>query len=561
MFKKSRLSLILLLLLLVFWEIATHFSSRLLFVLPRPSHVLIALKENHTSLIAHSLFTLKEMVFGFALALFASFPLAWSMMHHPTTRAFLQPIFIVIQCVPMFTLAPLMVIWFGWNEIAIILPTSLMIFFPLTLNIYKGLLATPPPLLEFFQSNGATPWQTLIKLRLPAALPHIFAGLRISAGIAGIGAVAGEWAGAQKGLGMLMLESRRNSDLEITFSALFLLTLLSLSFYASIVFIEKTFFTLPKKKFLNSKLFLFLLLPLLTCCTQKKETQTRLLLDWLPSATHVPLYAGIDKGFFAEEGIDLLLQKMHESGGGLAYLNGGKSDLLITHMPSALRAISKGARLKMVGVMIKEPLSCLLYRQNEKIQTAADLSGLNFGYCLGDSDLAFVDYLFNEGHISPKESLHVDVDMVSALSLGRIDFLFGTYWNVEPHQFRALGIETGYFKLNEFGVPNYEELIIVTKEGSLCAQKAFILSFQRALQKSLHFCKQAPEEAFASYVKMNPDKRKKTLTWEKEAWKSTLAVLCSDQSLDPQGLKKFSEWLMTRGFIAQKANYTSLLPD
>ena len=126
----------------------------------------------------------------------------------------------------MFALAPLMVFWFGWSYKAIVIPTALMLFFPLTMSIYHGFLSIPRDLLDYFTLHQATPWQLFSKLELPWALPHIIAGLRITVAIAGMGAVAGEWAGGQAGLGLLMLESRRGVDLEMTFAALFCLTFL-----------------------------------------------------------------------------------------------------------------------------------------------------------------------------------------------------------------------------------------------------------------------------------------------------------------------------------------------
>ncbi len=230
------------------WEICSRVFLHLLFVLPPPSAIASTLVECHSQLLFHTWVTLKEMAGGFALALGVAFPLAWMMMRYSTSRAILQPFFIVLQCLPMFTLAPIMVVWFGWSYTAIVIPTALMIFFPLTLNIYQGLRSTPKELLEFFHTHQATEWQSFFKLRLPWAMPHIFAGFRISAAIAGIGAVAGEWAGGQNGLGMLMLESRRNTDLELTFSALVCLTLISACLYISVLICEKMT-RLPREDF------------------------------------------------------------------------------------------------------------------------------------------------------------------------------------------------------------------------------------------------------------------------------------------------------------------------
>lgn len=185
-------------LLLFSWQLSTALFPHLLFVLPPPLTIVTTFIEWKERFLFHSIATIKEILGGFLIATIASFSLAWIMLRFKNTRSFLQPLFIVIQCLPMFALAPLMVIWCGWGYFAIVLPTALMIFFPLTLNIYQGLKATPEPLLDFFRINGATNMQTLFKLQFPWALPHIFSGFRIASAIAGIGAVAGEWAGADR---------------------------------------------------------------------------------------------------------------------------------------------------------------------------------------------------------------------------------------------------------------------------------------------------------------------------------------------------------------------------
>ncbi|NGX54786.1 MAG: putative aliphatic sulfonates transport permease protein SsuC, partial [Chlamydiae bacterium] len=385
MLKKVAVPFIGLLILLGVWEFSSQFFHSLLFILPAPSDIFTTLWESNDRLFFHTLVTFKEMAGGFLLALGIAFPLAWTMIRFKTSRLLLQPFFITIQCLPMFTLAPIMVIWFGWSYTAIVIPTALMIFFPLTLNIYQGLRSTPQELLDFFRSNQATPFQTLLKLRLPFATSHIFAGFRISAAIAGIGAVAGEWAGAEHGLGILMLESRRNADLEICFAALFCLTTMSLLLYSIVLGCERWFITrkkwkvrfawrrisFKKRRFAFACFLVGTLLTGLVSCQNKSHHSTRLLLDWLPNPNHVPLYAGIDKGYFAEEGIFLKLQKMHDSGCGISYLTSRQADLLINHMPSIFKACERGAELKIVGLLVKQPVRT---RLADSLEVALKLS-------------------------------------------------------------------------------------------------------------------------------------------------------------------------------------------
>ncbi|MFQ5729593.1 MAG: ABC transporter permease, partial [Waddliaceae bacterium] len=225
------------------WEVFSRIYKDLLFVLPSPSNILFCIWERKDRFLFHTLVTLNEMAGGFLVAFLLAFPLAWIMTLWTASRIVLQPIFVVIQCIPMFTLAPIMILWFDWSYTAIVIPMALMIFFPLTMNIYQGLRSTPKHLVDYFRINEATTWQLFVKLQLPWALPNIFSGIRISTAIAGIGAVAGEWAGAQAGLGLLMLESRRAADLEVTFGALFCLTFLSMFLYIIMILLEKRVIT------------------------------------------------------------------------------------------------------------------------------------------------------------------------------------------------------------------------------------------------------------------------------------------------------------------------------
>lgn len=566
-------------LLATIWEYCSRALPHLSFILPPPTEIFRTLWELRARFYFHTLCTLKEMLGGFLLALLAAFPLAWTMIRYQSSRSILQPLFIVTQCLPMFTLAPIMVIWFGWSYTAIAIPTALMIFFPLTLNIYQGLRSTPQDLLEFFQVNQASAWQIFFKLRLPSAVPHIFAGFRISAGVAGVGAVAGEWAGAQNGLGMLMLESRRNTDLEITFGALFCLTLVSTLLYGLILYCE-TLALPPRPSLSKLKLRIsryltdrkqrrksgfaipffivaFLLLGL-SGCQQKKENRTRLLLDWLPNPNHIPLYVGIEKAFFQDVGIHLNILKMHDNGGGISYLTSRQADLLVNHMPGTIKACSNGAPLKIVGLLVKEPLSGFIYRSDLSIETTQDLSGSTLGYCLGGPDTSFLNFLLEKGKIEPKERKNISVDLISAMGTENVDFIFGGFWNIEPAQLRSLGMETSYFPIQEFGVPNYYEMIILAHGDSKESSAPFASSFQVALQKSIDYCCAHPEEAFQIYRRYNPDRREKTFAWEENAWKVTYPTLAKSQKTDLQELHTFYQWLQSQEIVNKPFNINTL---
>ena len=225
--------------ILLVWQGIYFFYGKELFTLPSPLHVVEKLIRHYDRFAWHAYNTFLEMIGGMFFAALIAFPLAWAMYVYPSIRTTSQFLFLLTQCLPMFALAPIMVTCFGWSYMAILIPTTLMLIFPLTTNVYRGVSQVPQEYIDFFRMHGAREWQILLKLRIPYALPHIFSGLRIASAVSGVGAIAGEFAGAQVGLGVYIQECRRNFDIEGIFAGLFCLAALTLSFYGVMAAIEK----------------------------------------------------------------------------------------------------------------------------------------------------------------------------------------------------------------------------------------------------------------------------------------------------------------------------------
>lgn len=535
------------------WETLSYFATDLQFVLPPPSRIALTLWKRADRFAFHTWATVKEMMGGAALALLFAFPMAWGMSLYRSWSIFLQPLFVIVQGVPMFVLAPLMVIWFGWSYAAIVISTALMIFFPLTVNIYQGLCATPAHLLDFFHFHTATRWQILSKLQLPWAMPYLFSGLRICAALAGIGAVAGEWAGAQEGLGMLMLESRRAADLETTFGALVCLSAVSLLFYGATVWMERKmqailFGEIPYK-LVQTVSFCLCLLLCTGCQGRAEDGKTRLVLDWLPNPNHVAIYAGIAEGFFADQGIDLEVLKVGDPSDSIPYLTSRQTNLCLTYMPHTLHSLAHGAALEPIALLVKEPLNGLIYRVGEGIAKPKDLDQRVIGYAIDGYNTAFLDALFEPTGITPKEKRNVSFDLVSTLASKQVDAIYGAYWNIECENLRILGVETSFFSLMDLGCPPYYELIFLANKGSKEASTTFVKAFQQGLQASIDFAVLNPEKAFNSYLKANPDKSPKVQFWEKQAWFKTIPVLPKSQDIDSQLWNAFVTWLLEKKLL------------
>ena len=539
--------LVALLVVFLAWEMVSYTYESFLFILPAPSKIFLCFWRHGGRFWYHTLVTVKEMAGGFFLAFLLAFPMAWVMTLWTSTRAILQPLFVVIQCIPMFTLAPIMILWFDWSYTAIVIPVALMIFFPLTMNIYQGLRSTPKHLVDYFRMNEATTWQLFSKLQLPWALPNIFSGIRISTAIAGIGAVAGEWAGGQEGLGLLMLESRRGADLETTFAGLFCLTLLSMGLYITMILLEKRVTTRGPggvrwgQVATTAMAFLFGIILLGCHQPNASKKEVRMTLDWLPNPNHIPLYTGVDKRIFDKHGIHLLIRKIPDPGNAIAYLTSGQTELSIGYVPQTLRAIAKGAQVKPVAILVKESLNSVIFRKGLGVEKPSDLSGKVIGYCIDGFQTKYLDTLMKLSDIVPAEKKNVSFDVISTLGRGKIDAIFGVYWNIEGEQYRSLGIDTGYFKVSELGVPEHDELIVLAREQ---IPDAIVTHFREALQESIDFSREHPEEAFDCYLRANPDKRGKAHQWEREAWRKTIPAFADNQEIDPKRWDHFQKWLV-----------------
>jgi NitT/TauT family transport system permease protein len=210
------------------------------FILPTPGEValrgLAALQDG--SLLSNSLVTLGEVLSGLALGVATAAVLGYLLAKSPSLERLLAPIIVASQSVPVVAIAPLLVIWYGPGLLSKVLICTLIVFFPVLINTILGLRSVPDDLRDLMRSLQATRWQTFTQLELPAALPVLLGGLRIGATLSVIGAVVGEFVGADRGLGFLINQGRGVYDTALVFVAVFTLVLMALALYGIVVLLE-----------------------------------------------------------------------------------------------------------------------------------------------------------------------------------------------------------------------------------------------------------------------------------------------------------------------------------
>ena len=199
--------------------------------LPTPSQVIHSLIENKTILFSAAVITISETLIGLGCAVVLGSSLAISMNLFRSIKFWLQPILLISQALPIFAIAPLLVIWFGYGMSAKIATIVLMLFFPITSSFFDGLRRTHQDWLELATMMQASKWQVLKQICIPAALPYFASGLRVATAAAPMGAIISEWIGANNGLGFLMLSANAHLQIDLMFAALFIIILFSLLFY------------------------------------------------------------------------------------------------------------------------------------------------------------------------------------------------------------------------------------------------------------------------------------------------------------------------------------------
>jgi len=225
--------------LLFIWEMVARLEVVPTYILPSPTKVIKTLIINLPLLKEHILITLMEALVGFAISIIFAMVIAIIMDSIPIVKKAVYPLIITSQTIPIITIAPLFAIWFGFGYLPKIVIVVLVCFFPITISLLEGLSSVEPELLNLIKSMGANKLELYKIVKMPAALPSFFSGLKISATYSIMGATIGEWVGGKKGLGVYMMRVKQSFATDKVFAAIIIITLLSIMLLKLISFIEK----------------------------------------------------------------------------------------------------------------------------------------------------------------------------------------------------------------------------------------------------------------------------------------------------------------------------------
>ena len=225
-------ALVVALVLLVIWQAVVLIFAPPPFMLPPPARVFTALVSRPDLWRVHAVTTLTESVLGLLIGTLLGALLALAMSFVPLTRRVLLPVMVVSQAVPVFAIAPLLALWFGFGLASKMVMATIAIFFPVASAFADGLARTDPNLIDLARLYRARRTEVVALLRVPSGLPALVTGIRLAAVYAPIAALIGEWVGASSGLGYAMLFANARAQTDVMFAALFLLAAMSVGLRA-----------------------------------------------------------------------------------------------------------------------------------------------------------------------------------------------------------------------------------------------------------------------------------------------------------------------------------------
>lgn len=307
---------------------------------------------------------------------------------------------------------------------------------------------------------------------------------------------------------------------------------------------------------------MLLLMPALAACGTLgddeggDDTQVSLALDWFPWAQHSGLYLALDRGYFEEHGLQVDMHVPANPEDGLKLVASGEEDLAISYQSDVLLAREQGLPVVSVAALIQHPLDSVMSLESSNIERPADLKGKKVGYAGTPSSEAVLRSLLQSDGLTldDVELVNVGFNLAPALISGRVDAIIGAYWAYESFQIKQeSGQEVSVMKLNEWGVPDYYELLLVASEETVAERGEMLTNFIDAMQQGYAAADEDPAAAIDSLLAHNKDAVREV----EEASIAILPPLWTSDGEVPFGWQTaekwqtFADWMKSEDLLAE----------
>jgi putative hydroxymethylpyrimidine transport system substrate-binding protein len=282
------------------------------------------------------------------------------------------------------------------------------------------------------------------------------------------------------------------------------------------------------------------------------------MLDWFPNPDHAPLYVASAKGFFAEAGLEVDIMVPADPNDPLKLVAAGKINFAISYQASVITARSEGLPVVSIGALVQHPLSSILYLKSSGFKTPADLKGRRIGYSVEPLyRVLFEAVAENSGlKASDYEIYRVGFNLAPSLLSGKVDAVVGAFRNYEAIQIELEGKEVGVFPLEEHGIPDFYELVIITNPQEIKTHPKRVQAFMRGLTKGIHKTIDDPKASLETFLKLHPDLRDEL---NRRAFKATLPFFEGSPNQDPSRWIEMQKFMFERGLIKRATSVDELI--
>ena len=281
-----------------------------------------------------------------------------------------------------------------------------------------------------------------------------------------------------------------------------------------------------------------------------------LILDWFPNVDHLPIYVARHQGFFGDEGLEIEIFSPSGTSDALKLAASGKVDLAVSYEPQTIIAAARGLDVIVIGRLIEHPLTTLLFLKGRGIKTPSDLEGKKIGYTVPGLMDVLLDAFARLNGIQQYEAINVGFAIVQSLAAGKVDAVMGPFKTYETVTMASKGYDVGYFELEKWGIPDYDELIFVTSKKTLNKKQASMKAFHRVIARAIEYVHKNPATALKNYIKEVPEADSKT---ETAAFQLTLPYYATHQKLDVKRWQHFADFALQYGLIEKKVDVIDIL--
>jgi putative hydroxymethylpyrimidine transport system substrate-binding protein len=303
----------------------------------------------------------------------------------------------------------------------------------------------------------------------------------------------------------------------------------------------------------------------LSACGAKQDTisaaRTKpftVMLDWFPNADHAPLYSAIAAGDFRAAGLEVKAVVPAETAEPLKLLAAGKLDMAISYEPELLLARDEGLKLVSIGALVQRPLTSIIALPGKHVKSVADLAGKTVGTAGIPYQAAELKTALQSAGVNPASVHEVNVgfNLVPAMLSGKVDATLGGYWNYEAIQLQLMHKHPLTIPIDQAGVPTYNELVLVVREGEAHTDGQDLRAFLQALTRGQRAVKANPAAAAALLVKANPSLEPKLqLASIEQTLPATLPAGGKPFGFqNPTSWSAFGSWMFNHGLIHRDPN-------